>query len=350
MTTSTSSNKQKSASIKNLNRVIVAPLKPSRLSEPLYTASFFSGIRGFDIGATKAGFQSVLLSDYWYWAGQAFRQNFPKPEDATHPEHLHSEGVYVCGNRLGDINNISFNAIRNYVREGVDIDLKAGRLDVIHGGPPCQDFSKCNNYRSEHSAKNLLIFQLLRIINEAKPKVGLIEQVPDLLCHKFRRIWRRVRLVLNSMTDYYWDFQVMNAKNYGARQDRKRVIIMLVRKDLSVLPSFPKPTQPDLSKVAVNVLLPEVFHFSPGHFKDGIKDATKNVFCTMTATGSEKFYGFDGISYSPRIDQRLVLTELEGLKLTGIPETHCKTLVGNMVQISFAEALFKHIREHILRR
>lgn len=318
------------------------------MTDTLTTLSFFSGVRGLDIGAKKAGFTTLFHSDIERNAGKAFKLNMPG-EGNKQPAHLTAEGVFIAG-KIADINGLNFKTISQYVYDELKIALKIGEVDVIHGGPPCQDFSKCNNHRSVYSLKNKLIFQLLRIIKEIKPKVGLIEQVPDLISPKFKTTWNKVMAELNSMTEYVWDYKVMNAMNYGARQNRKRLIIMLVRRDLGVGASFPAPMEPDLSKVAVHSLLPAVYHFSPGQFGDEIKCARSNVFCTMTASGSEKFYGFDGKRRELTIGERLVLSELEGLRLDGISMTHQKRLVGNMVQVSFAEALFRHIRHTILKK
>ncbi len=318
-------------------------------AEMLTTLSFFSGVRGLDIGAKKAGFTTLFHSDIEPNAGRAFQLNIQEADGILKSNHLSSEGVFLSG-KCADINNLNFMTISQHVQQQLKIKLKIKGVDVIHGGPPCQDFSKCNRKRSPHSLKNKLIFQLLRIIGEVKPKVGLIEQVPDLISSKFRVTWNMVMSTLNSMVDYVWDYKVMNAMNYGARQSRKRLIIMLVRRDLGIHPSFPNPTTPDLAKVAVQSLLPDVYHFSPGQFGDEIKCARSNIFCTMTASGSEKFYGLDGKRRELTIIERLTLTELTGLRLNGISLTHQKRLLGNMVQVSFAEALFKHIRKTILKK
>jgi hypothetical protein len=60
----------------------------------------------------------------------------------------------------------------------------------------------------------------------------------------------------------------------------------------------------------------------------------------MTATGSEWFYGIDGKRRPLTIQERLVLTDLEGLNLRGIGITGQKRLLGNMVQVSFAQHYF----------
>jgi len=331
---------------KSENKMIVAQLE--QLKKQLFVASFFSGVGGFDRGARRAGFQSLLQSDYWDIAGKAFELNIDNNGEGKYC-HLRSEGIYLAGDILGNIKNMSFDHMQSLIREHLKINIGIGDLDVMIGGPPCQDQSKCNNFKDIMGEKNHLIFPYLDMIEASQPKVALIEQVPDMLGPIFEVLWQKVRLRLNRMRNYSWNYQVMNAKDYGARQDRKRLIIMLVRRNLNVPVSFPKPVSPDLSKVAVQSLLPDVYHFSPGQYADGIKSARENVFCTMTATGSEYFYAFDGERRKPLMKERLVLSELEGLHLSGICETDQKTLVGNMVQVSFSEALFQHIKTHILK-
>lgn len=326
---------------KPYNEILHNPI--NALNDRSYGLSFFTGVRGLDIGAKKAGFTSLFHSDIMKEAGKAFLLN-----TLNSKEHLRSEGVYAVGEDAGNIRNLSFKQIADLIHDKLGVTLKQGAAAVIHGGPPCQGFSKSNMHKKDGEDRNLLIFELLRIINEAKPKVGLIEQVPDLISAKFFRIWTSVKYELNQMTDYIWDFQIMDAANYGARQKRKRLIIMLVRKDLGVPVSFPEPSSPDLSEVAVKSLLPHVYYFSPGQFQDDIKNAANHIFCTMTATGSEKVYCYDGKPRDLTIEERLTLTELEGLNLNGISKNYQKRLLGNMVQVSLAEKLFKHIKEHIL--
>ncbi len=331
---------------KSENKMIVAQLE--QLKRQLFVASFFSGVGGFDRGARRAGFQTIIQSDYWDVAAKAFELNISNRGSGKYC-HLQSEGIYLAGEMLGNITEMRFDQIQQLIREHLKIHVGIGDLDVMIGGPPCQDQSKCNNFRDILGEKNHLIFPYLDMIEAAQPRVALIEQVPDMLGPVFEILWQKVRSRLNRMRNYTWNYKVMNAKDYGARQDRKRLIIMLVRRDLNVPVSFPEPTTPDLSKVAVQSLLPEVYHFSPGQYADDIKSAKDNVFCTMTASGSEYVYGLDGVRRKPTINERLVLTELEGLNLDGISTTDQKILLGNMVQISFSEALFRHIKTNILK-
>jgi DNA (cytosine-5)-methyltransferase 1 len=194
----------------------VAPLRP--LPKPLYTVSFFSGVGGFDKGSRLAGFQSLVQSDWWEGAGKAFELNIPK-EGSNQSEYLRSEGIFLAGKEKGDITKIHFTDLQAYIDTHLKMQIKVRELDVMLGGPPCQDYSKANNFRDIDGERNHLIFDYLRLIREGKPKVALIEQVPDLLCDTFQHIWTRIRLTLNTMTDYLWGHEIMNAMNYGARQN-----------------------------------------------------------------------------------------------------------------------------------
>lgn len=315
---------------------------------PLHSLSFFSGIGGLDKGAQLAGINTLLQSDYREMAGRAFELNRPDGGGAHLPHHLQSHGVYLAG-RQGDISLLKMDTMRDAIQKNSGVDIYRTGVDVIFGGPPCQDISALNGNRGPFQDRNELIFYLLDIARRLRPKVVLIEQVPAILGVSMVPLLCRVLATMNSLSDYCFDYRVLNARNYGARQDRRRIIFMMVRKDLGVRPSFPAGTEPDLDKVSVNSLLPHVTHYSSGQFSDDIKCARSHVMCTLTAGASEKVYTADGKGRRATLEERLVLSELEGYNLKGLSEVDQKTLVGNMVQISFAAALFRHIRTHILR-
>ena len=315
--------------------------------QSLKAISFFTGFRGMDVGARRAGFQMVFGSDMEPATGIAFNNNL-KENNPTLPEFMQSEGVFVSGDD-GDITKLSDKRIFEMIEEQMKISVKEGDPDLMFGGPPCPGISRANPKRNAFKELNLLMFAMLEKVRKIKPKVVVIEQVPSILDSSMLPIWNKVKMRLDELTDYVWSFKVMNAADYGARQDRKRIIIMLVRKDLNVPPSFPIPTPPDMEKVSLHKLLPHVTHFSAGQFDSKIISAKNKVFCTMTATGSELFYEIDGVERKPTISERLVLTEFEGMNFKGISKTAQKRGLGNMVQPSLMYAICKHIREHILK-
>jgi DNA (cytosine-5)-methyltransferase 1 len=144
---------------KSENKIIVAQLE--RLKRQLYVASFFSGVGGFDRGARRAGFQSLIQSDWWDIAGKAFELNIDNSGDGKYC-HLRSEGLYLAGDIIGNIKNMSFDQIQALIKEHLKINLGIGDLDVMIGGPPCQGFSKCNNSRSVELEGNFFDIPLFR--------------------------------------------------------------------------------------------------------------------------------------------------------------------------------------------
>ena len=68
-----------------------------------------------------------------------------------------------------------------------------GKFDGIIGGPPCQVFSMAN--RTNKSAHLNLIPEFLRIVDEAKPKWAVMENVPAVLRYTQEPNWPYVELV-----------------------------------------------------------------------------------------------------------------------------------------------------------
>ena len=115
----------------------------------------------------------------------------------------------------------------------------------------CQDISvagKQAGFKDENGNKTRsgLFFDALRIIKYVQPKVAIAENVKNLTGKKFKN---EFEIVLNSLDEAgyncYW--KVLNAKNFGVPQNRERVFIVSIRKDIdNGLFQFPDETQIDL--------------------------------------------------------------------------------------------------------
>lgn len=167
-------------------------------------------------------------------------------------------------------------AIKSYCAiHGVDDGLNLGDItkvdetkledfNMICGGSPCQDFSvagkqkgsvwtckdceheynpltvhwsqrnKCPHCNSENIEKtrSSLLVEYLRVIRANKPNFGMYENVKNIVGKQFRDT--TFKLFEEELYEYgyntYW--KVLNAKDYGVPQNRERVYLIFIKKDL----------------------------------------------------------------------------------------------------------------------
>lgn len=145
-----------------------------------------------------------------------------------------------------------------------DLDLQAGDIDVVAGGPPCQSFSTAGKRGTVQDVRGTLLWQFLRFVQEMQPKFFLMENVRGLLSAslKHRPISNRPDkggcpltseelpgsvveefvkdLRANTGALYHMDCFEVNAVNYGAPQIRERALFIGNR--FNELIEFPNPT------------------------------------------------------------------------------------------------------------
>lgn len=119
------------------------------------------------------------------------------------------------------------------------------RVDLITYGFPCQDISnagKQKGFEDENGERTRsgLFFEALRIIDDYRPKFAIAENVKALTSKRFSK---EFTIVLKSLEEIgynnYW--KVLNAKDYGIPQNRERVFIISIRKDIDKGFTFPQP-------------------------------------------------------------------------------------------------------------
>ena len=128
----------------------------------------------------------------------------------------------------------------------VDTSRLPEDIDLVTYGFPCQDISICEKQKGFHHedgslTRSGLFFEALRIIEGTKPKIAIAENVKNLTSKKFTE---QFKIVLDSLEEAgynnYW--KVLNAKDYGVPQNRERVFIVSIRKDIDHgLFEFPAP-------------------------------------------------------------------------------------------------------------
>lgn len=99
-------------------------------------------------------------------------------------------------------------------------------LDLICGGFPCQSFSIAGKRKGfADDARGTLFFEITRLAAAKRPAFLLLENVPGLLSHDGGRTFATI---LSTLDDLGYDvaWQMLNSKNFGVPQSRKRVYIV----------------------------------------------------------------------------------------------------------------------------
>jgi DNA (cytosine-5)-methyltransferase 1 len=94
-------------------------------------------------------------------------------------------------------------------------------VDAIIGGFPCQDLSYAGKGAGIHAARSGLWWEYHRIINELRPRIAVMENVPGLFT-------RGLSEVLGSLSEIGFDaeWRVVSAASQGAWHQRDRVFIV----------------------------------------------------------------------------------------------------------------------------
>lgn len=179
--------------------------------------SLFSGCGGLDLGFEKAGYNIVIANEFDKTIWETFKINHPFTKLIE-----------------GDIKNIKV--------EDLSCDI-----DGIIGGPPCQSWSEAGSLRGINDDRGKLFYEYIRILKYLQPKFFLAENVSGMLANRHSEA---VKNIMGLFRDcgYEVSLTLVNAKDYGVAQERKRVFYIGFRKDLNVNFMFPKGSTEDDNK------------------------------------------------------------------------------------------------------
>lgn len=138
-------------------------------------------------------------------------------------------------------------------------------VDYLAAGIPCQAFSIAGKRLGELDLRGVLFYDLYRYIKNQQPKVVVIENVKGLLTTDKGTIFQNWLLLLGRSVnkheqmfrhpdslEYNIHWTVLNSKDFGVPQNRERVFIVCIRKDLPNTFRFPKGMR--LTKRLIDVL------------------------------------------------------------------------------------------------
>ena len=107
-------------------------------------------------------------------------------------------------------------------------------IDIITHGSPCQDFSMAGLQAGGDigtGTRSSLMWNSVAIIEHVKPRYVLWENVKNVLSKKHRHNFDKYLKSLEKLgyNNYY---QVLNAKDYGVPQNRERIYVVSIKKDI----------------------------------------------------------------------------------------------------------------------
>lgn len=174
--------------------------------------SFFAGCGGLDLGFKQAGFDVIWANEY---------------DTTIHPTYWFNHPDTLLN--VSDIRNLKAEDIPN--------------CDGFIGGPPCQSWSVGGSMKGLEDDRGKLFLDYIRIIKAKQPMFFVIENVAGIISD---RHFKTFRVFLSTLGEagYCVKFSVMNSADYGVPQDRIRVFIVGIRKNLSIEFIFPEPMTP----------------------------------------------------------------------------------------------------------
>ena len=191
--------------------------------------SLFSGCGGLDLGFERAGFHIPVANEFDPTIYETFKINHPKT-------HLIE----------GDIRQVTKEDIAPYID---------GEVDGIIGGPPCQSWSEAGALRGIEDARGKLFYDYIRLLKEFAPKFFLAENVSGMLANRHSEAVQNI-LHMFEEAGYDVSLTLVNAKNYGVAEERKRVFYIGFRKDLNIQFVFPKgSTEEDDAKLTLRDII-----------------------------------------------------------------------------------------------
>ena len=167
--------------------------------------SLFSGIGAFEKALERQGIEHEIVAycEIDKYASKSYSAIHNTPESKN----------------LGDITKIDTDKLPDF--------------DLMTWGFPCQDISVAGNLKGivGGETRSGLYYEGFRILKAKMPKYSIIENVKNLVGKRFRADFEQMLSDIDSLGyNNYW--QVLNAKDYGIPQNRERVFIVSIRKDV----------------------------------------------------------------------------------------------------------------------
>lgn len=181
----------------------------------LNVIDLFCGCGGMSKGLVDAGLNVIAAIDIWNKAVESYNKNFAHKaycEDLTKLTPQLFDKLYNTNNE---------------------------QVDIIVGGPPCQSYSMAGK-RDKNDPRNTLFMEYIKYLDYFKPKAFMMENVIGILSKKTQIGEKVIDIIMNELNkNYNCKINKLYASDFEVPQNRRRTIIIGIRKDLNILPTEP---------------------------------------------------------------------------------------------------------------
>jgi DNA (cytosine-5)-methyltransferase 1 len=204
-----------------------------KINKPTFI-DLFAGCGGLSLGLEKAGFFPLYVNELNHDAMESYLVNRDSEYPHLRNPKFHSEDIKSC------INEEYFKTLKLNLKQ----EFGSSEVDLICGGPPCQGFSGIGIRRSYSVDKkqlpsNHLYQDMAYVVQQLQPKIFLFENVAALLRAKWTskgakgEIFDDILRTFKAIKGYKVMWKLLYSKDYGVPQNRPRIILVGVQKDIS---------------------------------------------------------------------------------------------------------------------
>ena len=239
-------------------------------------------------------------------------------------------------------------------------------IDIYVCGFPCQPFSLMGNKTGTEDSRSNIMYQCIKVIKKKLPKVFILENVKNFKFiqegQPFNYLLSELKKIKNHNKElaYNVSFDILNTKDYGIPQNRERIFIIGIRKDIQK--ENTTYTTPDKlqMKPLDNFILDKTIYIN----HDNLPVITRK----LKQINYEKNYVFPNSNYvnpiknmTPTLSTRCdmfyhstynrYLTTKECLSLQGFPINFTQSIsktqmfkqIGNSMSVNVLKVLFQKI-------
>lgn len=259
--------------------------------------SLFSGAGGFDLGISNAGIEilaSIEIDEHCI-------------STLKHNKQTNKSRIIQS-----DIRSVEPTELMQ------ELEIVTSEINLLFGGPPCQDFSAIGPMKSLSGGNGSLFLEFFRFIDVIKPQYVLIENVKGLLIAKDKNGEKGgvIKFIISKLEKlgYKANYETFSAVDFGVPQKRQRVFILACRNDMNFI---------DIKDLIASKELPlsvsDAISDLPSAVKKGEEPRFSNHIHPTTARDAERIRGVPegrslGQSTHLPSEQRMKLTPKDSTK------------------------------------